>query len=1025
MDFAALIKLNIKQLLLVFFAFLVMVLVSSIFIVEVVEKELATNAEEIIAKTASDLSASFREVEVTTMITALTVQHRLDNHQTAEQIKAFLSNLNSGLLQPGDSVDNLKFMGGLIGENFHTGLDWVPPEDYVPQERPWYVAAREADGAIAFVGPYTDARTGDRVVSYSKTLIGANGEDYGVLFLDMDIQSLCENVTSLSLAKGGYGMLITADATFIANPDPELIGVQAATLGKQHEMLARRLINQEEMIVTTLKNTEGKQVVTYLNRMKNGWYLALSTPISSYYRDIYLMISLLSLLAIIMVIMLGLLLMRLSREKIQSDRESTSKSSFLARMSHEIRTPMNSIIGMSDLIMRKDVSREVFEYVTIVRQAGESLMAIIDDILDFSKIEANQMVIDTEEYYTASLINDVVNVARVRMMDKPVSLVVKLDSNLPECLIGDEVRVRQVLMNLLSNAVKYTITGHVLLDISFEKLAETTIRLIVRVEDTGVGIKQENISRLFTDFTRIEAVGTRTIEGTGLGLSIARSLCQAMSGDIEVVSEYGKGSVFTATVLQESLSDKKIASVQEPERKRVLLLEERPVHMDAICYAMQTLGIEPVCASDISSFNRELERGVYHYAFVPAQYVMDSIYIVSKKRSTTMMISIVELGDVYAYKEVNSISTPVYCVGVANIMNGVTEVVAEHKQTIAFTAPEARVLIVDDISTNLRVIKEIMNLYGMDIHTCLSGAEAIELARHNRYDLIFLDYMMPGMDGVKATAAIRDIDKESDYYQKLPIIALTANAVVGQREMFLKNGLNDFLAKPLEMQKLDQVLRRWLPEKKQVAIKPLLPMTEDRERYTVLDIQGLQPEIGLRNSGSSLAAYLDILDDFCLDVEERRSKILDSLATGDINLYKIYVHAIKGAARSIGATEIAELAAQLEQASDRGDITYVDANNNHFLAELQTICAHIRAAIDSENEDNDKPEVKLTVEQLEALLVALEEMDITAVNKFVVEYTAFKLSGTAKKDIAEVERDVLMFEYEEAIVKIRKWLQSL
>ncbi|MDR1508331.1 MAG: response regulator, partial [Synergistaceae bacterium] len=586
--------------------------------------------------------------------------------------------------------------------------------------------------------------------------------------------------------------------------------------------------------------------------------------------------------------------------KLEADYANEAKSAFLARMSHEMRTPLNTIIGMSELISHKDIPRGMFEYVSTIQQAGNNLLVIINDVLDFTKIEAGQMRIVSERYYFASLIYDVVNLTRVRLSNKPIAFSVKVDSNIPEQLIGDDLHTKQILLNLLSNAVKYTYSGHISLDVRFEKEGTGDIRLEFIVGDSGVGIKPADIGRLFGDFVRIENTGMREVEGTGLGLAITRSLCRAMGGEVSVESEYGRGSTFTATIVQTLPADcyKKLASVEDAENRRVLIFEESPVYLDSLFYALDNLGVTVESVQNPSDFTRKLEDGGYDYAFVPSKYIADSMICMGKSLSRTALVSTVEMNSISACKDIDSVTKPLFCINVANILNGIRDegVATFRKHSPSFKAPEAKVLIVDDISTNLRVSKELMSLYGLEVHTCLSGAEAVNLARANRYDIIFMDHMMPGMDGIEAASVIRAIDPDDGYYKALPIIALTANAISGQREIFFKNGMNDFLSKPIDIQRLDSILQKWIPKEKLLSVEiDAHDMSAAADRVELFEISGVSVETGLNNSGGSVAAYLDILASFCVDAGEKAEQIERCAADMNVDMYMALAHSLKGA----------------------------------------------------------------------------------------------------------------------------------
>jgi PAS domain S-box-containing protein len=714
----------------------------------------------------------------------------------------------------------------------------------------------------------------------------------------------------------------------------------------------------------------------------------------------------------------------LTNAKLQADSANEAKSAFLARMSHEMRTPLNTIIGMSELISHKEIPRGMFEYVSTIQQAGHNLLVIINDVLDFSKIEAGQMRIVSEKYCFASMIYDVVNLTRARLLDKPLAFAVKVDGNIPEKLIGDEIRTKQILLNLLSNAVKYTYSGHISLDVRFGYEESGDIRLEFIVEDSGIGIKRAYIDRLFGDFVRIENTSTREVEGTGLGLAITRSLCRAMGGDVSVESEYGRGSTFTAAILQTPAADrgKKLASVKDAANLRALVLEERPVYLDSLMYALTNLGVTAKSARNLPDFTEKLEEGGYDYAFVPSKYIADNMLIIGESVPRAVLVNMVEMDDVSPYEDINSVTMPLFCINVANALNGVREdgVSALRKYRLSFRAPEAKVLIVDDISTNLRVSKELLSLYGLEAHTCLSGAEAVNLARTNRYDVVFMDHMMPGMNGVEAASLIRALDPDSEYYQSLPIIALTANAVSGQREMFLKSGMNDFLAKPIDLQRLDSILQKWLPREKQLAVESDAgDISAAAEHVELFEIPGVSVETGLNNSGGSVAAYLGVLASFCSDVGEKAEQIEKWAENGDLGMYMALAHSLKGASLSVGASELGDFAARMEAAARNGNRGVIAEKNGAFLAALRDLADNIRKTLEQRTAaKRTQQSLELDAGRMEALRSAITSMDIAAASRLIIEYSALPLSERAMKALSDIENHVLLFDYDKAVEKI-------
>jgi CheY-like chemotaxis protein len=631
----------------------------------------------------------------------------------------------------------------------------------------------------------------------------------------------------------------------------------------------------------------------------------------------------------------------------------------------------------------------------------------------------------------ASMINDVINIARLRLLDSPVDLFVDLDSSIPAELVGDEVKIRQLLINLLNNAIKYTKLGYIKLIIKKEpaspsSFGDSQARIVFSVEDTGIGIKQEDMEHLFKEFTRLDLEHNHDIEGTGLGLTIANAFCRAMGGGIDVKSTYGKGSTFTATVIQVYNDPRPVAQVENPGEK-VLVYEDRPAYLQSLLTAFDSLNVRPHCAWDLASFSKEIKTGDYDYAFIPARYAADFVSGIEESASPVKLIVMLNTDDMSSSFNAGNVHMPIYSATLANILNGIgTEKHIFQTNRISFTAPGAQILVVDDLPTNLRVAEELMKPYGMKVDTCLSGSEALSLVKRNRYDIVFMDHMMPEMDGLMTAELIRKQGevREGTYFRDLPIVMLTANAMAGQREMFLKNGINDFLAKPINLDKLNSILLKWIPLEKQQKGRP----AEDRPHKPAAkdsflplpDIPGIEIQTGLENTGGSLDSYKNILSYFCADVDGRIQQIQEAAEKGDWDSYTTMVHAIKGASRSIGAMELGDAAAELEAAGREKNAGLIAAKTGALLKKLRDLLGHIDSALGKTGEEpgNDGEagaSLDIAGLKLEDLKEALRNMDTEKVNLVLSEIKGESQNPGARKLIARIEQCILLFEYEEAI----------
>lgn len=513
----------------------------------------------------------------------------------------------------------------------------------------------------------------------------------------------------------------------------------------------------------------------------------------------------------------------LREAKLMADKANRAKSDFLANMSHEIRTPINAVMGMNEMILRECEQQDIRDYAQNIRSASQTLLTLINDILDFSKIESGKMEIVESSYDVASLINDVVNMVRVKAEDKNLWFHINIEESLPGELWGDAVRNRQVVINLLNNAVKYTKEGGITFGMTGEVVAAGKLMLKVQITDTGIGIQEEDMPKLFRNFERLNLDENRNVEGTGLGLAITYRLVEQMNGRIEVWSKYGEGSVFTVYLPQKIVNDDPLGDFQ--------------------------------------------------------------------KRCQTAMKQSCNI-----YRE-------------------------------SFVAPEARILAVDDTAINLLVITQLLKKTQMKIDTCQSGKECLEMIRRESYDVILLDHMMPDQDGIETLQALRGM--EDHKCKNVPVIALTANAITGVREMYLEKGFDDYLSKPIEGSDLEDLLRKYIPvhklqvianqktkERSEIGLNAERTGTERQTKQRQeeqTDGGWIDIDMGIQYCGNSEEVYRDVLQEFCEVETEDRQKIERAYADGSWKDYATLIHGLKSASLSAGAKKLSEKTAGLEE----------------------------------------------------------------------------------------------------------------
>ncbi len=697
---------------------------------------------------------------------------------------------------------------------------------------------------------------------------------------------------------------------------------------------------------------------------------------------------------------------------------SQAKSNFLANMSHEIRTPMNAISGMSEIILRKTNESEIIEYANGIKAASVSLLTIINDILDISKIESGKLDIVETEYSLTSLVHDIINVARMRLEDKPLLFYTYIDSTLPAKLFGDEIRLKQILINLINNAIKFTPSGHVGLRIT-GKYNEKEAFLNFEVFDTGMGIKEEDMNKLFEEFERVNTTKNRNIEGTGLGLAISKKLCEMMHGSINAQSVYGEGSRFTIRIPQKTREYVPFAKVEE--KKSVLLYESRQPYISSISEAIENLGSDCTLCTNHSELYERLNDSEYDYIFVPTLHLA-KIQQLKEKQGLNSRIVLLAEGN---YTKINdddiyTITLPVNCLQIANTLNNTIDLMEFGVKSFNFIAPTAKILLVDDNPVNLKVASELMRPYEFQISTAMNGVEAVAKIKSNVYDLVFMDHMMPEMDGIDATIAIRSIKEE--YYQNLPIIALTANAIVGTKSLFIQEGMNDFLAKPIEVKRLNEALLQWLPKEK---IKMLDEKTEsensqnNQEDEVHLEIPNIDVQYGLRALGGSLENYLDIVRIYYSDGLKKHATISNNYKARDLQAFKIEVHAIKSASASIGALALSKLASQLEEAAMKSDWIYIDQHTDEFLEDFFQVLENLYKAIQSfqpvEEEKKEKADKTLLHSKLEELSEAIDFVDINKIESVLAELLSYDWGDEILALLTRIKEAISAYEYDESL----------
>jgi signal transduction histidine kinase/FixJ family two-component response regulator len=911
---------------LVLLAFALMAFSSYLFVSRTENNHLKRSAQNAILFTEANIKSDMQEIETLLDIVSETIGTIIIRGEDSEAVNHYILFVNNYVKAAGGKhlhgATGIFGVFDVFGGRMLLGYEsWTPPAHYSQSVRPWYTGAVLAAGEISITEPYVNEYSQQNTITLSRRIFDHNRRALGIICLNIELDRIAQYVVNTQFVEGGYGFLLSENMMVIAHPDSAMVGQPFSKMSTGIAALADDIVSHGSVSEVVTRNYRDVQSIVFVQRLQNGWYMGVVTPRNSYLQSTRNLAIMLTALGAIFATILIRMLVRIYRAMLAETRKTEiaeesnkAKSDFLARVSHEIRTPMNAILGITEIQLQNEehrpVTKEAFER---IYNSGDLLLGIINDILDLSKIEAGKLVLSPAQYDIASLIHDIVQINIMRYETKSLEFVLDVNENLPLLLIGDELRIKQILSNLLSNAFKYTEKGTVKLTVYAE---ENTLVFIV--SDTGQGMTPDQIEKLGTAYSRFNMEANRETEGTGLGMNITRNLIHLMSGSISVESAYGAGSTFTVRIPQERADSAVIGKEM---------------------------------AGNLMKLN--LDHSVKMRTFqINREYM-----------------------------------------------------------------PYGRVLVVDDVETNLYVARGLLAPYGLSVETVLSGFEAVDKIKDGfTYDIIFMDHMMPRMDGIEATKIIRD----SGYSQ--PIVALTANALAGQAAIFMENGFDDFISKPIDTRQLNMTLNKLIRDKYPADVVE----AARKQKESLYSGNGQKKEVGpelaeifVRDAQKAIAVMEPVyLNNFSKD--------------DDLSAFVINIHAMKSALANIGEKELSAEAAALEHVGREKDINLLLSGFPPFLEMLNTVIKKLepkedagKNAEDAGNNAGDLGDNQYLKEKLLAVKEACTSYDKKTAKDTLAEIRGKTWSKPVSEQLGELSAHLLHSDFDEAIKAIDDCVRQL